>query len=330
MAPDPNALRWNGAPGFYEVWYATLTDRGSGCGAWIRYTLTAPLEGPATGALWFLVMDPSSPSGAGVLGRQATFPIERLTATRAPFGLTLGGAELADTGMTGAFEDVAWDLGWKREGPAREPVHPVLRRARIAKTVLVLPHPDVAVTGTLRFGGRTLTLDGARGAQTHLWGTKHATRWAWARCGDFEGLDGSPRPDTWIEGVSVVVPRLGREVGPSTPMVGRFAGEDFTSTSPVRVVRNASRFGLTGWSFAARDGARRISGEVTADRAALAGVTYHDPDGELAHCYNGETATMRVQVWEGDVLRDSLVAPGRAHFEYAQREPVPGLELVTR
>lgn len=330
MAADPNALRWDGAPGFYEVWYLTLTDRGSGCGAWIRYTLTAPLDGRATCALWFLAMDPAAPPLAAVVGRKATFPIAHLRATRAPFRLTVDAAELDDTGMAGAFEDVAWDLRWEREGAAREPVHPVLRRARIAKTVLVLPHPDVAVSGSLRWGDRALTLDRARGGQAHLWGTKHASRWAWARCGDFEGLDGSARPDTWIDGVSVVVARLGREVGPSTPLVGRFGREDFASTSPARVVRNASRFGLTQWSFEARDGSRRICGEVTADRAGLAGVTYHDPDGELAHCYNGETATMRLQVWEKGVLGDTLVAPGRAHFEYAQREPVPGIGLLTR
>ena len=29
----------------------------------------------------------------------------------------------------------------------------------------------------------------------------------------------------------------------------------------------------------------------------------------------------------GWMLRQTLVSRGRAHFEYAQREPVPGLEL---
>jgi hypothetical protein len=130
------------------------------------------------------------------------------------------------------------------------------------------------------------------------------------------------------------VPRLGRETGPNTPVVGRFGGEDFASTSPLRVLRNDSRFGLTSWAFEALDGRRRITGEVDARREDLVGVTYHDPDGEHAYCYNSEVASMRLQVWErtgrgagGWTLRDALVSDGRAHFEYAQREPVPGLEL---
>jgi hypothetical protein len=134
----------------------------------------------------------------------------------------------------------------------------------------------------------------------------------------------------------VIVPRFGREMGPSTPVVGRIDGRDFTSTSPVRVMANNSTFALTGWRFEAVDGSRKLIGEVDADRDLLAGVTYHDPDGDVAYCYNSETATMRVHVYErarqvgGWAHRKTLVAPGRAHFEYAQRTPVPDLELLTQ
>ena len=94
--------------------------------------------------------------------------------------------------------------------------------------------------------------------------------------------------------VSVIVPRFGREVGPSTPVVGRIERTDFRSTSPLRVIVNPSTFALTGWRFEAVDGSRKLIGEVDADREQLAGVTYHDPDGELAYCYNSETASMRL------------------------------------
>ena len=39
-----NDLRWDGATGHYEVWFLTLTDRGSGLGIWIRFALHAPLD----------------------------------------------------------------------------------------------------------------------------------------------------------------------------------------------------------------------------------------------------------------------------------------------
>ncbi len=193
----------------------------------------------------------------------------------------------------------------------------------------MLPHADLRIDGTVTLAGERLELSGARGAQAHLWGSKHAERWAWAHCSDFTDPGGAAVPDAFIDAVSVVVARFGREVGPSTPVVGRFDGEDFLSTSPLRVVRNPSTFALTGWRFEAVDGSRRLVGEVDADRERLAGVTYHDPDGELAYCYNSETASMRVHVYErarrvgGWAHRETLVANGRTHFEYAQRSPVP-------
>ena len=221
--------------------------------------------------------------------------------------------------------------------PAAEHVDPLLRRAGIAKTILVLSHPDLAVSGTVRFGGRELVLDGARGGQAHLWGSKHASRWTWAHANDLRTAQGEPRPGAYLDGVSVYVPRLGRQLGPSTPLVGRFGGDDFRSTSPLHVTRNASRFGLTTWRFEARDGKRRVVGEVDAPRSSLVGVTYHDPDGDLAYCYNSEVASMRLYLWDrtprgrsGWVLRETLVADGTAHFEYAQRAPVDGVELLVR
>jgi hypothetical protein len=137
--------------------------------------------------------------------------------------------------------------------------------------------------------------------------------------------------------VSVFVPRFGRELGPNTPVVARIGGEEFRSTNPLRVSGNASTFALTGWDFEARDGSRKLAVEVDAPRETLVGVTYHDPDGELAYCYNSEVASLRLLGYERDRseptgwrLVEHLVSPGRAHFEYAQREPVPGLELQVK
>ena len=78
-------------------------------------------------------------------------------------------------------------------------------------------------------------------------------------------------------------------------------------------MRARSRFGLTTWRFEARDGKRRIVGEVDAPRETLAGVTYHDPDGRPAYCYNSEVASIRLSVFDrtargrfGWILRDTL------------------------
>jgi hypothetical protein len=335
MLANPNALQWDGKPGHYEVYYLTVTDPHSGVGLWIRYTMVAPLPGsgaPTTCSLWFIAMDPRDTDNPR-FARKATFPIDQLVAQADPFRLSIDAASLTNEGMVGAFEDVTWELRWNG-GRAYEHVHPALRAARVASTILVLPHADVAVHGTVTFAGRRLELEGARAGQAHLWGSKHAASWAWAHSNDFTTLDGEPVADVFVDGVSVIVPRFGRQVGPSTPVVGRVQGQDFRSISPLRVLANDSTFALTRWRFEARAGNRKLVGEVNADRELLVGVTYHDPDGELAYCYNSETASMRLELWQRDRRasqwehRTTLVSPGRAHFEYAQRSPLPDVGLM--
>jgi hypothetical protein len=332
-----NDLQWDGSPGHYEVYYVTFTDPASGIGFWIRYTMVAPLRETgekATCSLWLCAMDPANPSAN--VGAKASFPVSELIPRRAPFELTVGDARLGDDGMSGSFEDrgarYAWDLRWQPRLPAYGHVHRLLRLAKVAKTVLFLPHPDVEISGTVDLDGRAVDIAGARGGQAHLWGSKHASRWAWAHCNDFANVDGSPRRDAFVDGVSVFVPRFGRELGPSTPVVGRFGERDLLSTSPVAVQTNASNFDLTSWRFVARARGMRVLATVSARKEDLVGVTYHDPDGDLAYCYNTEVADMRLDVMRRSGLRswrkvDELRADGRAHFEYAQRTPIEGVEL---
>lgn len=335
MAKIGNTLQWNGDPGHYEVYYLTLTDPATGVGVWIRYTIVAPLPGAGepSAALWFLAMDPRR--GGRPFARKQTFPIAELGADADPFALRIGGATLASDGTAGALRDASWELRYEPCERGYEHVHPILRRSGIAKTILVLPQPDLTITGTVGFAGERLPITGARGGQAHIWGSKHASCWAWVHCNDFTTPEGEPVPGAFVDGVSVLLPRFGREVGPSTPVVGRIDDRDFNSTAPLRVLANASTYALTGWRFEAVDGDRRLVGEVDADRDQLAGVTYHDPDGELAYCYNSEVASMRLLVYEksrqvgGWAHRRTLVSEGRAHFEYAQRTPVPDLELLT-
>jgi hypothetical protein len=323
---SPNALRWSGRAGHYEVYYLTLTDAATGVGFWVRYTLLAPDEGEPSCSLWFLAMDPAR----GVTARKGTFPIEELKTGGDPFRLELGSGTLTDGSAEGELEDAQWSLRWS-PGRGYEHVRPSLQR--FATTVLCLPHGDVGIEGFVRYAGRTLELDGARGAQAHLWGSKHAASWSWARCGDLRASDGRPVADTFVDGVSVRVKRFGMELGPFTPVVGRIANDDFASTSGRRVLSNHSSFGPERWRFEALGDGRKLVVEVEADRRLLAGVVYSDPDGQSAYCYNTEAASMRLEVYERAARgrawtrAATLEGPGRAHFEYAQREPLPGLEL---
>lgn len=337
MPASPNALVWQGQPGHYEVYYLTLTDPDTGVGLWIRYTMLAPVDPTRspTAALWFLAMDPR-PGRANTFARKQTFAIEELQASADPFELSLAGAVLGEDRMAGQIEDARWELRFAPSDLSLQHVHPALVRARAAQTILTLPQADLQIEGTVEFGRERLELQGARGGQAHLWGTKHARNWAWVHCNDLVRADGSPAEGDLVDAVSVVVNRFGRDVGPSTPVVGRIGGSSFASRSPLRVLTNASTYALTGWRFEAIDGSRKLVGEVDGARELMAGVTYEDPDGEPAYCYNSEVASIRIQVWHrarqvgGWRLHETLHSSGRAHFEYGQREPVPGLELLTR
>lgn len=328
---DRNAMRWSGGRGHYEVWYVSLTDRGSGTGAWIRLTMRAPTDGPPECSLWFMAMTPAGERVA----RKQTLPISALAADTAPFRLTIGDGEISDRGSAGAFDDVRWELRWEPGAVSGDIVHPLLERARIARTMLVVPHPDLAIEGTIAWGDTVLELSGARGGQAHLWGAKHASRWSWLHASDLEGLDGSPRSCAWIEAVSVVTPRAGREVGPNTPVTGVLLGEPFDATGPARVLRAKAQIGPTRYEIDTRTRTRRLRVEVDAPRETLVGVTYDDPDGEQAWCYNTEVASLRAMVWDRSrasggrwSLRDTLQAPGRAHVEYAQRSELTGVPVL--
>jgi hypothetical protein len=336
MAKRWNDLIWDGKAGHYEVYYLTFTEPATGVGFWIRYTMVAPLAEtaePATSSLWLCAMDPADP-GRNV-GVKSNLPAALLSARKNPFHLQIGDAWMSDRGMAGAIDHdgvrYAWDLEWTPTLPAYGHVHPALRAARIAKTILFLPHPDIEVRGAVWLGDRRIDVSGARGGQAHLWGTKHASRWAWVHCNDFMAGEQAAPPGTFVDGVSVFVPRFGRELGPNTPVVGRLGDVDLEATSPLAVRSNSSEFDLGGWRFEAKGRGLRVRATVTARREDLVGVTYHDPDGDLAYCYNTEVADMRL-----DVLRrrgrgweqvNTLHADGRAHFEYAQRTPIEGVDL---
>lgn len=332
MAMSANDLRWSGRPGHYEVYYLTLTDPDTGVGVWIRYTMLAPVGSEApTCALWFAAMDPRSGKNPVVAHRE-TFPIAELASRDDPFQLRIGEATLADGSIAGAVGDFSWNLRWEAAPRAYEPVNPLLGRLGLAKTVFVLPHADVTVDGVIQIRSERLELAGVRAGQAHLWGSEHAESWAWAHCNDLTSSEGRSAQETFFDGVSALVTRFGRTLGPSTPIVGRFGGQPFRSTSPRRILANSSHFDLNGWRFEAIDGSRKLVGHVQPAREQTVGVTYHDPDGRPAYCYNSETASVRIELFEragrGWGEPELLESSGRCHFEFGTRTPVPGIELL--
>lgn len=329
MAHDLNDLRWTGGPGWYEVHFLELTDSATGTGIWIRQTVHAPPGEPATCGVWFM----ASTSDGGRVVHKDTLPATALESSTDPFRLACGSSELTDRGMAGSAGEASWELRWTPSAAPGIPVDPLLGRARIAKTMLTIPHPDLSISGTVRFGDRELELDGARGEQAHLWGTSHAARWGWLHACELVTLEGAPSPHDWVDVVSVVVPRAGREVGPVTPVVGRLLGDAFVARSPLALLRATSTFGLSSLEVEARTRTRKVVVHAQAPPATQIGVRYDDPDGTDVWCANTALGDARIWVWDrrgggkGWMLRETLEAKGTAHVEYAQRAPIPGVAV---
>ena len=119
-------------------------------------------------------------------------------------------------------------------------------------------------------------------------------------------------------------------LGPNTPIVGCFEGRPFGSTSPRRILTNSSQFDLEGWRFEAVDGSRKLIGHVEPAREQVVGVTYHDPDGRPAYCYNSETASAGSRSKSAPAAaggrRDARLR-GALPLRVRDPDPDPGIEL---
>jgi hypothetical protein len=123
--------------------------------------------------------------------------------------------------------------------------------------------------------GRTITLEGAPGGQTHLWGRKHAHAWAWGHCNAFEGRRGAA-----LETLSVRLKKRGVVTPPLTLVSLYLDGEAFRFTEFAHTLLNRGRFGTGSYGFSARGADVRLDGAFHCRPEDMVLSEYLDPDGE--------------------------------------------------
>jgi hypothetical protein len=329
-----NRLRWNGGPGHYEVWYLTLNHRASRTGAWLRYTLEAPVSGAAHAALWFAHFDAREPERTFAIHRQ--FPIADLVAQERPFALALPGALLshdrARGSLAGAGHSAAWDLSWvPAERTHRQLPSLFYLRGGLGGTTMLSPNPTVPVSGWIEADGRRVELLSEPGGQTHLWGHKHAHAWAWGRSNAFEG-----RPDVTLETLTARLERRGRVLPPLTVASLHLGDEVLRFNRLQDVAFGRAQFGTALYRFSAVAPRCRLEGEFSCHPRDMVQAEYRDPDGSAIYCSNTEIADLRLTVFRRIApfgrWREAarLFAPRAGHFEVAGRERDPAIGKAHR
>lgn len=324
LAQALNAVQWSPAVrGHYEVWYLTIHDPVTRRAFWLRHTLHAPTDGrPGHAALWAFTFEPGG-GGAQALDR---YPMEAFSDAGAN-GLGLGPASYGPSLSRGEVGEganrVAWELqlepgpfGGFRHMPTK------LFKIRLAGSSVSTPHLSLSVSGWIEAGGVRTKLERACGEQGHVYGRRHADRWAWAHVHRFDGDD-----DAVLEGVSAQVRKLGVLIPPASALCLQ-VGEDRLAWSRTRELwTTRSRFELGCWELEARKGDRLVRARVSAPLEAFVSVEYEDPSGERVFCNHTETADVDVDVLRrsgsGWAVERHLEARGTTAFEYGERARDP-------
>lgn len=325
-----NVRVWQGQPGHYEVWYTTLNHRPSRTGFWIRYTMEAPIAGHGDpyAQLWFAAFDAADPSRGFALNRK--LPIAEMRASASPFEVRIGDSLIADGvargSLAGAGHQARWDLTWKPAATTHRHLPGLIYRTKLGDTKVLSPSLDAPFSGTIEIDGRTLTLDGEPGGQTHLWGRKHAHAWAWGHCNAFED-----RPGAAFETLTVQLARRGIVLPPLTLLTLYLDGETLRFTDFADTLFTRGRWGTARYDFRAIGPEVRIEGGYSCRPEDMTVAEYSDPDGDPSYCANTEVADLRITVyrrsgWLGRWVEQArLRAPETGHFEVAGRCPDPAI-----
>ena len=323
-----NLRHWpDDAKGTYEVWYLTWNHAATGQGYWLRFVIEAPADGAARAELWFARFDPRSP--ARTFGVHRRYPISVVRSAHAPFELAIGTSRIGHADTTGAFDgdghSIAWELRWD---PAPQALRhlPDLMYARggLGETTVQSPNPRVEMTGSLVVDGERLEFDRAVMGQTHVWGTKHAFSWAWARCAEWDDAS-----DTLLELICVRLQRRGRMFPPMTVVSLVLDGELHRLNQFRHVVGNRSTWGDHRVHFTAQSLGLRLEGDFACAPEQMVNAPYLDPDGTRVYCVNTEIgdASLVISRRTGRGWREErrLNSHGHAHFELGGRQRDPAV-----
>ena len=314
-----------------EVWYATITHRESQTGLWFRYTLTSPSAGAPYCELWAFAFGQDGVTFAG----KNRYPIDRLGSSNGRDDgalVRIGDSWLSERHLEGEVTDGGRSLAWSLDLEPAEACFqhlPESIRNRIAKRVSTVCSPNLSVpfSGTVKLDDRIIELDGDVGCQSHRWGKRHSTTWAWVHCGEFDSEEGAV-----FEGVAAQAP-LGGLPAPTMTFVYLSHGDrEYAFNALKWAMRARSHYEMPTWAFTAKNATHKIVGAARARVDRMVQVTYEDPDSSKRYCANSEVADLALELFEktasGWKHIHSFTASKNAHLEFGRPQPFGELPIA--
>jgi hypothetical protein len=328
-----NKLQWSGKTGLnhYEGWYITLIDPATGTGFWFRYTILIPVDGRAPSAsLWAFSFDPNAPE-MSAQGRD-DYPLSVFDQNSK--GLTIDQAILTDNAASGTVETnqglMSWDLKFQESLLSWQHFDPKFFNIGLSQTCVNSPRLNVPISGTIQLGDRLFTLDSVQGEQSHIWGRRPTTHYAWAHCNDFEEDKTSV-----FEGLNARIEKGSYFLPAAGPLLFCVGEERFEVRSFFKMFQIRSEQGFGFWEFEGESGSTLLKGRVDVDPAHVVAVEYDDPGGDRrVFCHNSIVADMTITLyrktramWEPVLTRFSK---GTTSFEITRVERDPRVQRILR
>lgn len=307
---DLHRRRWTGAHPTLEVWYQTLTDPGTGTGAWIHHELASMTPGLAELRGHVAVFPPDAAA------ELCHFEPVQVPISSVGCWFDTGRVRCEEDRTSGEAGPMSWALRWEDDGPPLEVLPRRLWDGPAGPGAQIVPDPTATFDGYIAHTSGRLDVHGGRGAAGRIFGRSNAERWGWlhADLGDGDVLE--------IVTAAADVPLLGR-VGPRAFVRLRVDGVDLPRVPGTPAVTMRTDLGLPRWEVAGLLGTNRLLVQVVQPSEGCVEVELHDPDGRTAICAHTTRADVTVLLEQRDGLGWSeartWTLAGTGHAEVGRR-----------
>ena len=324
MTERDNLPRWNSRAGGHEGWYVTVGDAASGEGFWVRMALSGPGRAEPSAEVIAARFHPSDPHRT--FGVRSIHPSPDFTLGGPDRYFQAGESEIGPGFVRGAASGGGRTLEWDLSLSTGEPTYTLLpdaaARGPLGATAAVVANVDTVVTGRVVADGEARDIEAGRGQQGHVFGRRHAERWAWAHCRGFQDADAI------VEAVTGQV-RRGPFLTPFLTSIGvRWEGRW------IRLLRVAGPrdFSMGRWLIDVTDHRYRLTGRIEAPSYALVQARLEGPDGVPRYCHHTDVGSCRLALFErrpgGFDQIAMLEAKGSVQAEWVGRTPSSAVDRL--